>query len=76
MHSDGRGSINEALCDTIAAVFPHAATADVAGNTNRELFACCEGEIADRLHYSPETVRKWNKRLLYNVARERGLYDR
>jgi len=32
-------------------------------------------DIADRLHYSPETIRKWNKRLLYNVARERGLYE-
>ena len=49
MHSDGEGSINEALCDTIAAVFPSVATADVAGNTNRELFACTEGEIAARL---------------------------
>ena len=50
MHSDGAGSINEALCDTIAAVFPYVATADVAGNTNRELFACTEGEIAARLN--------------------------
>lgn len=33
-------------------------------------------QIADQLHYSPETIRKWNKRLLYNVARERGLYDK
>ena len=49
MHSDGEGSINEALCDTIAAVFPQLAAADVAGNTNRELFACCEGELAPRL---------------------------
>lgn len=30
-------------------------------------------DIADRLHYAPETVRKWNKRLLYMVAKERGL---
>ena len=58
MHSDGRGSINEALCDTIAAVFPHAATADVAGNTNRELFACCEGEIADRLRAGTEKLER------------------
>lgn len=32
-------------------------------------------QIADRLHYSPETVRKWNKRFIYTVAKERGLYD-
>ena len=31
--------------------------------------------IGARLHYSPETIRKWNRRLIYQVARERGLYD-
>jgi len=30
-------------------------------------------DIADRLHYSPETVRRWNKKLIYTVAHERGL---
>ena len=49
MHSDGEGSINEALGDTIASVFPSVATVDVAGNTNRELFASLDGEIASRL---------------------------
>ena len=39
MHSDGEGSINEALSDTIAAVFPYVYTVDVRNNTNRELFA-------------------------------------
>lgn len=39
MHSDGEGSINEALADTIASVFPYVYTVDVPGNTNRELFA-------------------------------------
>ena len=56
MHSDGRGSINEALCDTIAAVFPQAAAADVAGNTNRELFACMDGDIAARLAAGTEKL--------------------
>ena len=32
-------------------------------------------QIAARLHYSTETIRKWNRRLIYQVARERGLYD-
>ena len=32
-------------------------------------------EIAAQLNYSPDTIRKWNKRLIYTVARERGLYD-
>ncbi|WP_239512514.1 spermidine synthase [Bifidobacterium aerophilum] len=41
MISDGQGSINEALTDTIASVFDSAfvRTADVPGTTNRELFA-------------------------------------
>ena len=39
MHSDGEGSINEYLTDTIASVFDFVYTADVPGNTNRELFA-------------------------------------
>ena len=32
-------------------------------------------DVADKLHYSPETVRKWNKRLLYAAAQYRGLMD-
>lgn len=43
MHSDadsaGEGSINEYLSDTIASVFDYVYTVDVAGTTNRELFA-------------------------------------
>ena len=40
MRSDGEGSINQYLCDTIAAVFPNVVTVDVPYSTNRELFAC------------------------------------
>ena len=32
-------------------------------------------DIADRVHYSPETIRRWNKRLIYTVAYYRGLKD-
>ncbi len=39
MHSDGEGSINEALADTISSVFSSVYTVDVRNNTNRELFA-------------------------------------
>ena len=49
MHSDGEGSINESLRDTIAAVFPFVASADVRGSTNRELFACTDAPPADKL---------------------------
>lgn len=39
MASNQSGSINDYLADTIASVFPSVWTVDVAGNTNRELFA-------------------------------------
>ena len=39
MHSDGEGSINAHLCDTISSVFDAVYTADVPHTTNRELFA-------------------------------------
>ena len=32
-------------------------------------------DIALKLHYSPETIRKWNKTLIYTVATYRGLLD-
>ncbi len=40
MYSDGEGSINQYLSDTILSCFRNAATVDVPGNSNRELFAC------------------------------------
>lgn len=39
MRGQKEGNINEYLSDTIASVFPEVYTADVAGSTNRELFA-------------------------------------
>lgn len=39
MHSASEGNINEYLSDTIASVFDYVYTVDVAGTTNRELFA-------------------------------------
>lgn len=32
-------------------------------------------QVADKLNYSPETVRKWNRKLIYAVATYRGLLD-
>ena len=46
MASDGEGSINQYLSDTIASVFPYVATAEVPASTNRELFACVKAEPA------------------------------
>lgn len=42
MHSDGAGSINAHLADTIASVFPHVYTADVPRTTNREFLPGAE----------------------------------
>lgn len=39
MHSEAEGNINAYLSDTIASVFDYVYTVDVAGTTNRELFA-------------------------------------
>ena len=49
MHSDGEGSMNEYLCDTIAGVFAHVYTADVKRNTNRELFASVSSDPYESL---------------------------
>lgn len=45
MKSDGEGSINEYLSDTISGVFDYVYTADVRGSTNRELFASANPEM-------------------------------
>ncbi len=49
MHSDGEGSINEHLTDTIMSVFPYSCSADVPLNSNRELFASVSAEPAELL---------------------------
>ena len=71
MHSDGAGSINEALCDTIAAVFPSVVTVDVVGNTNRELFACAEGDAAARLAAGIEKLERGELRTLMETIHSR-----
>lgn len=56
MHSDGAGSINQSLCDTIASIFPHVATVDVPNTTNRELFAAIDGDPIQWLAENRGTV--------------------
>ena len=56
MHSDGEGSINEYLTDTICSVFEYVSTADVPWTTNRELFACLSADPAERLSCSVDSV--------------------
>ena len=64
MRSDGEGSINQYLCDTIAAVFDAVATVDVPGSTNRELFACLGTAPADRLAAGAERLEQPSLRAL------------
>lgn len=48
MRGQKKGSINDYLADTIAGVFPEVYTVDVAGSTNRELFAGKNGRMRER----------------------------
>ncbi len=52
------GNINEYLADTIGSVFPEVLTVDVAGNTNRELFAGCGGDLTKRLSRGVEALKE------------------
>lgn len=47
MRSEQTGNINQYLADTIAAVFDNVYTVDVAGSTNRELFASNNDGLVD-----------------------------
>lgn len=57
MKSDGEGSINQYLSDTIANVFPHVYTVDVEGATNRELFASCSPDMLNRMKRNMEMLK-------------------
>jgi len=56
MHSDGEGSINAHLADTISAVFDSVYTADVPYTTNRELFAWNGPDRLDALAENAEAL--------------------
>lgn len=56
MHADGEDSINAYLADTISSVFGQVYTADVTGNTNRELFAGRGTDPAEELERNVGTV--------------------
>ena len=69
MHTDTEGNINQYLSDTIAAVFPNVATVDVAGTTNRELFATVEDGVLDTLGTRVNALPEGElKQLLSGVA--------
>ncbi len=56
MKSDGSGSINEYLSDTIAGVFDSVYTVDVKGSTNRELFASANPEMLSVMEFETEKL--------------------
>lgn len=69
MRSGGKGSISEALSDTISAVFPYTCAADVPGNTNRVLLASADVEPEDALaDYVEKTEEGELKRFLTYAA--------
>ena len=57
MKSDGEGSINAYLSDTIASVFDQVYTVDVANNTNRELFASDNADMLDLMNEGVASLR-------------------
>ena len=76
MHSDGEGSINEYLCDTISSVFPNVYTVDVSGSTNKELFAAVNYDIADVLQQTASQMDDADvKNLMLNIAGKMVPYE-
>ena len=75
MHAQEEGNINQYLSDTISAVFPAVTTVDVAGSTNRELFAAMEestlSALPERINTLPEGELKT---LLQQVAEHTAAY--
>lgn len=69
MHSDGEGSINDYLCDTISGVFGQVYTADVRWTTNKELFAMAEGDFPSLLRSGMERLEDPDlKRMMETVC--------
>lgn len=69
MHSDGEGSINAHLCDTISSVFDAVYTADVPHTTNRELFAWNDADALTALSGGTDALTRADlRRNLEDVA--------
>jgi len=54
MHGNGETDITTYLSDTVACVFPNVATVNVAGSTNRELFASVNVDLFRALEYNSD----------------------
>lgn len=80
MHGNEEGNINDYLADTIASVFTQVQLADVAGNTNCELFASNNPKMLDRfqenlaLEQDPDLIRMMTSVGIRMQAYEKGNY--
>lgn len=73
VRSEEEGNINQYLSDTIGAVFDNIAVADVAGNTNRELFAMTKAEPIECFEKNIGNVK--NSELSYFFGNLKGDYE-
>ncbi|MBO4361120.1 MAG: fused MFS/spermidine synthase [Eubacteriaceae bacterium] len=64
MHSDGEGSINEYITNTVLTCFGSVYTADVAWTSNRELFAAKSGDPSEMLE---AVLGRYEGTVLYTV---------
>ena len=66
MRSESANGINSWLADTIASVFGNIYTVDVAGSTNRELFASDNSHMTDVLTDNINSITNQDLKLLMN----------
>lgn len=77
MHAEKEGNINQYLSDTIAEVFPEVYTVDVAGTTNRELFASVQEGAMEKLTEGLEGVHSDElKGMMRQVAEHMQPYEK
>lgn len=76
MRGSEEGNINQYLSDTIAAVFPEVYTVDVAGSTNRELFASQNDQMTEQFEERLAlTENRQLRRMMEKVSGELVVYD-
>lgn len=77
MHTEQEGNINQYLSDTIANVFSGVYTVDVAGSTNRELFAANGGDMLERMEAGmSQLTDKELKSMMTEVAENMRIYEK
>lgn len=76
MRGSKEGNINQYLADTIASVFPEIYTVDVAGATNRELFASENDQMREQLEKrSAALTDRGLQRMMRQVCERLQPYD-